>query len=137
MRYAVLVGRALYVMPFLLSPMIHFSPNGVAYAAQQGVPLPSLLVPLSGVLALAGGVSVLLGYKATIGAWLLVAFLGPVTFLMHPFWAVTDQMMMQVQMAMFSKNLALLGAALLVAHFGTGPLSLDARAGAGAPATPR
>jgi putative oxidoreductase len=130
MRYAVLVGRALFVLPFLLSPMIHFSPNGVAYAAQQGVPLPSVLVPLSGVLSLAGALSVLFGYKATIGAWLLVAFLAPVTFLMHPFWAVTDPMMMQVQMAMFSKNLALLGAALLVAHFGAGPLSLDARPGA-------
>jgi putative oxidoreductase len=32
-----------------------------------------------------------------------------------------------VQLAMFMKNLALLGAALLIAYFGSGPFSLDAR----------
>ena len=61
------------------------------------------------------------------GAWLLVAFLLPVTFLMHPFWAEADSMMAQMHMAMFMKNIALIGGALLIAHFGSGPLSLDAR----------
>jgi putative oxidoreductase len=36
-------------------------------------------------------------------------------------------MMVQVQQAMFLKNLSLLGGALLIAYFGAGPLSLDAR----------
>lgn len=70
----------------------------------------------------------LLGYKTRIGAWLLVLFLVPVTFSMHNFWAMTDPMMVQIQQAMFFKNVALIGAALLLAHFGAGPLSLDARA---------
>jgi putative oxidoreductase len=126
MRYVVLAGRVLYVAIFLVAAPAHFSQQTVGYAAQQGVPIAGLLVPLSGVIALAGGFSVLLGYQARIGAGLLVLFLVPVTVMLHNFWAVTDPMMAQMQQAMFLKNLSMLGGALLIAHFGAGPLSLDA-----------
>jgi hypothetical protein len=43
------------------------------------VPLASIAVPLSGVVAIAGGLSILLGYRAKLGAWLIVLFLIPVT----------------------------------------------------------
>jgi putative oxidoreductase len=82
---------------------------------------------LSGVLALLGGLSVLVGYQAKWGAWLLILFLVPVTLLMHNFWVVKDPMMAQMQMAMFMKNLSMIGGALLITQFGAGPLSLDAR----------
>src|SRR2546430_12516580 len=75
----------------------HFSPAYIGYAAQQGVPAAGLLVPLSGVIATLGGLSVTLGYKAKLGAWLLVLFLVPVTLMMHNFWAVTDPMMRGMQ----------------------------------------
>src|SRR2546422_8076498 len=68
----------------------HFSAGYIGYAAQAGVPAPGLLVPLSGVIATLGGLSITLGYKAKIGAWLIVLFLVPVTLKMHNFWAVTD-----------------------------------------------
>jgi putative oxidoreductase len=68
-----------------------------------------------------------LGYRAKIGAWLLVLFLVPVTLMMHNFWAVKDPMMARIQMAMFLKNVTMLGGALLISQFGAGPLSLDAR----------
>lgn len=126
-RFATLIGRVAYSLIFIVGALGHFSKPEIGYAAQQGVPLPNLLVPLSGLIALAGGLSVLLGYRARIGAWLLVLFLVPVTVMMHNFWAVKDPMMAQVQQVMFLKNLSLLGAALLIAHFGAGPLSLDAR----------
>ncbi len=122
-----LAGRILYSLIFLLAGPFHFSHQDIAYAAQQGVPLPGLLVPASGVIALAGGLSILLGYRARVGAWLLVLFLVPVTLMMHNFWAVKDPMMAQMQMAMFMKNLSILGGALLISYFGGGPLSLDAR----------
>ena len=67
------------------------------------------------------------GYKVEWGAGLVVLFLVPVTFMMHNFWAVSDPMMAQMQMAMFMKNLSMLGGALLISYFGAGPLSLDAR----------
>jgi putative oxidoreductase len=50
---------------------MNISPQGIAFGAQQGVPLPQVLVPLAGLLSLAGGLSVLLGYRAKLGAWLL------------------------------------------------------------------
>jgi putative oxidoreductase len=126
---AVLAGRLLFSLIFLLAAAGHFSHPEIAYAAQQGVPLASIAVPLSGVLALLGGLSVLVGYQAKWGAWLLIVFLVPVTLLLHNFWAVKDPMMAQMQMAMFMKNLSMIGGALLVTQFGAGPLSLDARSG--------
>src|SRR5207249_9073606 len=112
---------------FLMTVLGHCSAGYIGYAAQQGVPAAGLLVPLSGVIATLGGLSITLGYKAKIGAWLIVLFLVPVTLMMHNFWAVTDPMMHGMQIAMFMKNVSMLGAALLIAHFGAGPLSLDAR----------
>ena len=123
----VVLGRFFYVLIFLMAGPFHFSKQEVAYAAAQGVPLASILVPFSGVLAFAGGLSILLGYRAKLGAWLLVLFLIPVTLMMHNFWAIPDPMMAQVHMAMFMKNLGLLGGALMISQLGAGPFSLDAR----------
>ncbi|PYP51915.1 MAG: DoxX family protein [Gemmatimonadetes bacterium] len=138
MRYIVAVGRVLYSLIFLMTILGHFSQGYIGYAAQAGVPAAALLVPLSGVIAIAGGLSVALGYQAKLGAWLLVLFLVPVTLAMHNFWTVTDPMMRGMQMALFMKNVSMLGAALLIAYFGAGPVSLDARRrgqAAAAPAT--
>ena len=90
------------------------------------MPVPALLVPLSGVIALVGGLSLLLGFHTRIGAWLLVIFLVPVTLMMHNFWAATDLVTYQIERAMFLKNLTMLGGALLISYYGAGPLSLDA-----------
>ncbi|HXQ29668.1 MAG TPA: DoxX family protein [Gemmatimonadales bacterium] len=131
MRYLVPLGRFLYAVIFLMTPLHHFSAMGIGYAAHQGVPMAGVLVPLSGVIAFVGGVLITVGFRARAGAWLIVVFLVPVTLMMHNFWAVTDPMMAQVQAAMFFKNLSLLGGALLIAHFGAGPISLDAGRGNG------
>ncbi|GBD04462.1 Inner membrane protein YqjF [bacterium HR20] len=128
MRYVPLVGRILYSLIFLMSGLtVHFSAQGVQFAEAHGVPAASVLVPLSGILEILGALSIILGYRAKLGAWLLVLFLVPVTFTMHAFWAVTDPMQQSIQMSMFLKNLALLGGALLIAYHGAGPLSLDER----------
>ncbi len=127
MKYVVLLGRILYSGIFIMANLFHFSKQSIAYAASQGVPMAGVLVPLSGVIGLAGGLSVLLGYKTRLGAWMLVVFLVPVTFMMHKFWTVVDPMQAQIQQVMFMKNLALLGTAFLLSFFGAGPLSLDYR----------
>jgi putative oxidoreductase len=123
----VVLGRFFYVLIFLMAGSNHFSKQTIGYAASQGVPLASIAVPLSGVLAIAGGLSILLGYRAKLGAWLIVLFLIPVTLMLHKFWAVQDPMMAQIQMILFMKNVAMLGGALLISQFGAGPFSLDAR----------
>jgi putative oxidoreductase len=121
-----LLGRLLFALIFLLAGMNHFASQTIAYAASQGVPLAKIAVPLSGAVAIVGGLSILLGYRAKFGGWLIVLFLIGVTPL-HNFWAVTDPMMRQMQMVMFMKNLAMLGGALLISQFGAGPWSLDNR----------
>jgi putative oxidoreductase len=122
-----LLGRFLFALIFLLSAPMHFAHQTIAYAASQGVPLASIAVPLSGVIALAGGLSILLGYRARIGAWLIVLFLAAVTPMMHNFWTVADPMMHQLQFIMFMKNLSMMGGALFISQVGAGPWSLDAR----------
>jgi putative oxidoreductase len=125
-RYLLLPGRILFSAVFLVASFGHFSRQTIDFAAQQGVPLANVAVPLSGLIALSGGLSVLLGYRARFGAGLLVVFLVPVTIQMHNFWAAADPTVAQMQQIMFMKNLSMIGGALVIAHFGAGPLSLDA-----------
>ncbi|HJZ83559.1 MAG TPA: DoxX family protein [Polyangia bacterium] len=127
MKYLVPVGRFLFAAIFIMSAFGHFGAQSIGFAAAKGVPFARLLVPASGILALLGGLSVLLGYRAKLGAWLLVAFLVPVTLSIHNFWTVADPMMRQMDQIMFMKNLSMIGAALLIAHFGAGPVSVDNR----------
>ena len=123
----VLLGRLFFVLLFLISAPDYFSAGGIKYAALQGVPLASLAVPLSGLVALAGSLSILLGYRARFGAWLIILFLVPVTLTMHKFWAVTDPAIAHMQMINFMKNVAISGAFLLLVANGPGPLSIDRR----------
>ena len=125
MKTIALLGRILFSLIFLTSGFNHFSSESINYASAQGVPIPSLLVPASGILAVLGALSIILGYKARLGAWMIVLFLIPVTLMMHNFWNITDPAMKQMQMAMFMKNISMLGAALLITYFGPGPLSID------------
>lgn len=127
MKYIELVGRFLYSFIFLRTIMNHFTADAVGYAVFSGVPVPSVLVPLSGVLAIIGAISIILGYKTKWGALLIVAFLIPVTLFMHAFWKETDPMEVQRQMTSFMKNTSMLGAALIISYFGAGPLSIDAK----------
>ncbi len=125
MKYVVLVGRILYTAIFITAGPGHFTAGTIGYAAAKGVPLASIVVPISGAIAILGGLSILLGFKAKYGAWLIVLFLVPVTLMIHNFWAVAEPMARQIQYLNFIKNVSMLGAALMITHFGSGPLSVD------------
>lgn len=121
------LGRIFYSTIFIIASLGHFTRAEVQYAAAAGVPFPEILVPCSGVLAFLGGISILLGYKARVGAWMIILFLVPVTLVMHKFWGLSDPIEAMLQRTMFMKNLSMLGGALLITHFGPGCYSLDAR----------
>ncbi|HSX03537.1 MAG TPA: DoxX family protein [Rhabdochlamydiaceae bacterium] len=125
MHFIVLLGRILYSAIFIASGIGHFTRDTIDYSAMHGVPIASFLVPVMGIIAILGALSVLFGYRARLGAWLLVIFLVPVTLMMHKFWGMEDGMMASMQHSMFLKNISMLGAALLITYFGSGPLSLD------------
>jgi len=125
-RYLVPAGRALFVAVFLLGTPGHFGRSAASYGADNGVPFADLVVPLSGLLALLGGLSVLLGYRTRLGAAMIAVYLVPVTLMMHRFWVLHDPSMVHLQEAMFLKNLALFGTALMLIGRGAGPVSFDA-----------
>ncbi len=124
MRYFALLGRLCYAAIFVMAGPSHFRAATIAYAAAQGAPFPSITVPISGAMAILGGLSIALGYKARWGAWLIAAFLIPVTLSMHRFWGLTDPQAAMLQQVMFMKNVSMLGAALLITQVGSGPLSV-------------
>jgi putative oxidoreductase len=122
-----LLGRVLLTGVFFVSVPAHFGPVDLNFAIGAGVPLARFVVPATGILQLLGALSVLLGYKTKVGAWLLILFLVPVTLTMHKFWAANDPMMSQLQWGMFTRNVSIIGGLLLLSQFGPGAWSLDAR----------
>ena len=124
MKFVLLLGRVLFSSIFIIRGICHFSQNAMQHAMTMQVPMPSILVPLSGILAIIGGVSILLGYKARIGAWILIIFLVPVTYIMHQYWTETDMFSTMMHQYCFMKNAALVGTCFMITYFGSGPLSL-------------
>ncbi len=76
--------------------------------------MPEAAVVVTGLMLLAGGLSILLGFHPRTGAALLFLFLVPAAFTMHAFWRETDPMQRAGQRAHFWKNMALAGAALWI-----------------------
>jgi putative oxidoreductase len=113
-----LIGRILFALVFVSSGfMAHLGEGGRAgreYARSLGAPSPDLLVPLSGIAIIVGGLMIALGIWADLGALLIIGFLIGISPIMHAFWKVEDQQMQQIQSAMFFKNVALVGAAIII-----------------------
>lgn len=135
MSILVLIGRILFVSLFLGSAFAHLTQTKAmaGYATSRGVPQAYAATLGSGVLIALGGLSLLFGIWADLGALLIVIFLVPTALLMHAFWKEQDPQARQMEMIQFQKDIALAGAALmlfaLISHVGddlgltiTGPL---------------
>jgi putative oxidoreductase len=124
------LGRVLLCTIFLLSAVGNKVPHFQAvagYMAKEGVPAPRVMLAGAIVFLIAGSLSVILGYRARVGAALLLVFLALATYYFHDFWTFTEPQARQEQTIQFLKNLGLMGAMLLVIANGTGPMSLDGR----------
>ena len=86
-----------------------------------GLPTPTAVAVLVGLLELVGGLAILVGFKTRIAAIALAVFTIAATLIAH-----TD-LADQVQMLMFLKNLSITGGLLVLASFGPGSLSIDRR----------
>ena len=109
-------GRILFGGFFVLSGIRHFQHLAMmaAFTGSKGFPAPKLAVLGSGLVIIAGGLSILLGVRPAWGVALISAFLIPVTFVMHQYWKHTDPMMRINDQVNFLKNVALLGAAWMM-----------------------
>lgn len=119
----VLVGRLLLASLFIPAGFAKLTAIGgtAAWFGSLGLPMPTALVVLSGLLELLGGVAILVGYQTRLAAIALAIFTLAATAVAHVDFA--DQM----QLLLFQKNLALTGGFLALAAFGAGRLSLDGR----------
>lgn len=123
-----LLGRLCLIAIFLMSAVGNKIPkfNDVsAYMGAEGVPMPNIMLTGAIVFLIAGSLSILLGFKARLGATLLLLFLGFATYWFHDFWTFEDPAEVQQQTISFMKNLALMGAMLMIIARGSGPMSID------------
>jgi uncharacterized membrane protein YphA (DoxX/SURF4 family) len=84
------------------------------YAQYKKVPAAKLSVIVTGLMVLVGGVFIVLGFYADLGALLIAAFLIPAALIMHAFWKETDATAKQNESIGFFKDLSLAGAALVL-----------------------
>lgn len=115
MKAVFLFGRVVFGGFFLYNGINHFKQHEMLaqYSGAKGVPNPDLAVTASGVALAFGGASVLLGVKPKLGAAAIAAFLAGASPTIHDFWNA-DEAGKQGEMINFSKNMALLGAALIL-----------------------
>ncbi len=128
-RVAPLVGRTLLALVYLLSGVGKiFNWEGTRQFMEfAGMPLIPLFLIGAIVLEVGGSLSVILGLRARFGALMLAVFTIPTTLIFHNFWA--EGVDTQIQIAMFMKNLSMMGGCVLIMAYGPGAISLDARAG--------
>lgn len=114
MKAPFLIGRLVFGGYFLYSGINHFLNHKPLsqYAAAKKVPLPDVAVAASGAAMIVGGGSILLGIKPKWGTLAIMGFLGGVSPMMHDFWSHTEPNQRQAEMINFTKNMALMGAAL-------------------------
>jgi putative oxidoreductase len=111
-----LIGRILFVAMFVQSGIRHLTKREamVAYARGSGAPAAAVLVPLTGVQILVGGLMVALGVLPDLGGLLIALFLLPTAWFMHGFWRIEDPGERMAQEIHFMKNVSLAGAALVL-----------------------
>lgn len=70
-----------------------------------------------------GGIMVLLGYRTTLGAVLLLIYWVPVTFIVHDFWWYPKDQI-RLQSILFMQHIAVTGGLLMLVGKGTGRYSI-------------
>ena len=126
-RYGMLAARILMSQIFLISgimKIVDWSGTEAQMAGRGMFWIPFFHVAAM-LVELGAGLSLLLGYKARLGALVLFLFLIPVTLTFHNWWTYPDPKDQHVNMLFFLHNLTLMGGLLLVMTIGPGPLSID------------
>ena len=115
MNAVMLVGRILFAFMFVASGFNHLTKAEAmaGYAAYKKVPAPKLANLLSGVLMVLGGLSIILGVYADLGALVLAILLVAMAVKMHDFWNAQGEAK-QPEMIGFMKNISMAGGALFL-----------------------
>jgi putative oxidoreductase len=125
---AALAGRILLALIFIVSGYgkIGGYAGTAGYMASKGLPMVDVLLLLTILIELGGGLLIAIGWKARWAAAVTFLFLIPVTLVFHnP--AGLDPAAAQQQMIQLLKNVSIMGGMLGLFAFGAGGFSLDAR----------
>lgn len=134
-----LLGRLMLAAIFLMAAVGQSIPKFSDTAASmeaEGVPAPKIMLGGAILVLIAGSLSIAAGFKARIGATLLLVFLLLATYFFHDFWTQEDPVAKQDQMIQFLKNTSMMGAMLLIIAHGPGLMSIDGRKTARRPPVP-
>jgi putative oxidoreductase len=123
--WGLLLARVLLSLPFLYSGIDKCFRWEAAQreVAASGLPWPTLLHLVTVVVQLGGGLSLLLGIEARLGALLLSLFLVPVTVLYHPFWNRSGADFV-AEADHFLSNVAIIGGFVAILAVGGGHLGV-------------
>ena len=118
--YGPLLGRSLLALIFIIAGYNKLTgfEETAAYMASKGLPFTEVLLVLTIIIELGGGLLILVGLQARWAATAVFLFIIPVTVVFHPFWSDASQF------NSFFKNLAIMGGMIYIMVFGAGPLSL-------------
>jgi len=125
-----LVGRVLLAWLFLpagIGKLTGFA-GTVGYITSVGMPMPQVAAAVALVVEIAGGLALVLGFGTRVAALVLAFFTLVASFYFHAYWSLPADKQM-VQQLLFNKNVAVVGGLLVLAAFGAGAWSLDARRG--------
>jgi len=124
-QYGPLLGRLLLANIFIvygLKKIMGFA-GTAGYMASKGLPLPEVLLVLTILIELGGGLMILLGWQARWAALAIFLWLIPVTLIFHAYWDLEPAQMVE-QQRHFMKNLAIMGGMIYIIAFGPGVFSL-------------
>lgn len=126
------LGRIMLCAVFLAAAAGYTIPdaNNVAQSvAARGTLAPKWVLAGGIGLLLVGSLSVILGYRARIGALLLLTFLVAATYYFHgfTFWTLVNAHARHEQVFHFVTSLSMMGAMLFIIANGPGQMSLDAK----------
>lgn len=128
MEWVLLLGRILFGGFFVMGGAMHFMKlnDMTEYARMKGAPMPQMSTIVTGMVIMLAGLGVIFGVYQSWSLLAIAAFLVVITPIMHAYWKATDPNMKMMEMQMFLKNMALLGAALALYVFSSDwPLSLN------------
>lgn len=116
MNAVLLVGRILFAALWIGAGIGHFTKLEAmtGYAKYKKLPAAKLGVLVSGLFFLAGGILVLIGLWADLGALLIAITVILAAVIFHQFWKETDATAKMNETMGFNKDMALGGAALIL-----------------------